>query len=84
MQSIYPTSAAAGPTPTPGEIEQVLARTLTEPKDIVDGAPAREALDWSLSIYTRTLGPDHPTTGPWPATGRRWGRWRASIATGLR
>jgi hypothetical protein len=27
-----------------------------------DGFSAREALDWALSIYTKALGPDHPTT----------------------
>jgi hypothetical protein len=31
-------------------------------KDLGDGFSAREALDWSLSIYTKVLGPDHPTT----------------------
>jgi hypothetical protein len=31
-------------------------------KDMGDGFSAREALDWALSIYQKTLGPDHPTT----------------------
>ena len=31
-------------------------------KDLGDGFSAREALNWSLSIYMKTLGPDHPTT----------------------
>ena len=31
-------------------------------KDMGDGFSAREALDWSLSIYMKALGPDHPTT----------------------
>jgi hypothetical protein len=31
-------------------------------KDMGDGFSAREALNWALSIYTKTLGPEHPTT----------------------
>jgi hypothetical protein len=31
-------------------------------KDMGDNFSARQALDWSLSIYTEVLGPDHPTT----------------------
>jgi hypothetical protein len=30
--------------------------------DMGDGFSAREALDWAVTIYSNTLGPDHPTT----------------------
>ena len=54
-------------SPTGGKIPSKLEAKINEDlagvlKDMGDGFSAREALDWSLSISLKALGPDHPTT----------------------